>query len=87
MTEIRRHYFRSGDWISPDRIALCRVACDWTNLCERNGDGLWSNAIYSGIEVCCYSISQGTRLGVKRQRDCNTSGTRIGEGKGRRLKE
>ena len=37
-TEIVRHFFLPGDWISPDAVALCTVMADGTVLCPRNGD-------------------------------------------------
>ena len=37
-TEIKRHYFFPGDWISPDSVALCTVMIDGTVLCPRKGE-------------------------------------------------
>ncbi|KAL9039347.1 MAG: hypothetical protein Q9180_002583, partial [Flavoplaca navasiana] len=37
-TNIRRHFFLPGDWISPDCVTLCTVASDGTVLCPRNGE-------------------------------------------------
>lgn len=37
-TEIKRHYFFPGDWISPNSVALCTVMIDGTVLCPRKGE-------------------------------------------------
>ena len=37
-TEIKRHFFLPGDWISPDAVSLCTLMDDGTLLCPRNGE-------------------------------------------------